>query len=302
MSGPVPEGQAARLAGHAAGMVTTARIVFADGGWWELGSRTHVLGILNVTPDSFSDGGLFLDEGRAADHAARMACEGADGVDIGAESSRPGAERVSPEEESRRLLPVLRRVRRENPRLRISVDTTRARIASEALDEGADMINDISAFAADPEMAAVVAPARAACVLMHMRGEPRTMQVNPLYGDLMGEISTELAAAIQRALAAGVREEAIAIDPGIGFGKSARHNLQILRRLTELSKLRRPIMVGASRKSFIGALTGAEVGERLEGSLGASAAAVTAGASLLRVHDVGATVRMLRVVDAIVRA
>jgi dihydropteroate synthase len=277
------------------------RIVFADGGTWELAVRTHVLGILNVTPDSFSDGGCFLDEGRASEHAASMIAEGADGVDIGGQSTRPGSEPVTAQEERRRLVPVLARVRRENPRARISVDTTRAAIAREALDLGADMINDISGMMVDPGMPATVARSGAACVLMHIRETPRTMQDNPVYEDLIGEILRFLERAVERAVAAGVNPDGIAVDPGIGFGKTVEHNVEILRRLPEFRRLGRPILVGVSRKSFIGALSGAPVEGRFAGSLGAGAVASLHGASILRAHDVGGTVQMLRVVDALAR-
>lgn len=283
------------------GRLSAARLSFKDGGSWVLTARTHLLGILNVTLDSFSDGGLYFDEGRAAARAAEIAAEGGDAVDIGGESTRPGAGRVPPEEERRRVIPVVRRVRREQPGLRISVDTTRAAIAREAIDEGADIVNDISALTFDPEMARVVADSGAACILMHMKGTPRTMQQDPSYDDLLGEISSFLDTAASRAVEAGIAPDRIAIDPGIGFGKSVAHNLAILAGLDRLCGLGYPVLVGASRKSFIGALTGLPVEERLEGSLAAGAAAVLAGASLLRVHDVGPTRRLLGVIDRIAR-
>jgi dihydropteroate synthase len=281
-------------------VVSDRRLTFADGTVWDLSSRTHVLGILNVTPDSFSDGGQYLDEGRAAARAAEMAAEGADAIDIGGESTRPGSEQVPLALERERVIPVLRRVRAEQPRLRISIDTTKAALAREALDEGADLINDVSGMTFDPEMPATVSRSKAPCVLMHMRGNPRTMQDNPVYDDVVAEIGIALQRAIERATAAGIAREAIILDPGIGFGKTAGHNIEILRRLPELRSLGQPLLVGVSRKSFIGALTGLPSGERLEGSLGAAAAAILAGASLLRVHDVSPTVRMVRVVDALV--
>ena len=282
----------------------TGTVTFADGGQWDTARRTHILGIVNVTPDSFSDGALYLDPARAAEHACRLAEEGADAVDIGGESTRPGAEPVSAEEEHRRVIPALRRVRQEAPSLRISVDTTRAALAREALDEGADMVNDISAFTADRAMAGVVAAAGAACILMHRRGTPATMQDDPRYGDVVDEIGVALNRALRDAIAEGVPEGGIVLDPGLGFGKTLEHNHEILRRLGELTRLGRPLAVGASRKSFVVTLCDlqeAPVPARLEGSLGAAAAAILGGASVLRVHDVAATLRMARVVDAIVR-
>jgi dihydropteroate synthase len=287
------------MGGRVAGTVT-----FADGGSWDTSRRTHILGILNVTPDSFSDGGRFFDEGRAAAYAARLAEEGADAVDIGGESSRPGADPVTPQEERRRVLPVLKRVRRELPAMRLSVDTTRAALAREALGEGADLVNDVSALSEDPAMAPAVAATRAACILMHRRGTSRTMQDDPRYDDVMGEICAELGQAMRRAREAGVREDGIVLDPGIGFGKTLPQNIEIFRRLGELVGLGAPVLVGASRKSFIATLSRVppeRMEERFEGSLGAAAAAILAGATLLRVHDVAGTVRMARVVDAISR-
>lgn len=263
----------------------------------DLAERVHVMGILNVTPDSFSDGGEFLRPTAAAEQARRMIDEGADIIDVGGQSSRPGSQPVSEDDELERVVPVIRKVREEwdGP---VSVDTYRARVAEEALAAGATMVNDITAFSAEPRIAEVTARAGAAAVLMHMRGTPATMQQDTAYDDLMGELAFFLGAAVDRALAAGVGDDQIAIDPGIGFGKTTEHNLAILRRLPELAVLGRPILVGPSRKSFIGNILDLPVEERLEGTLATVAYAVVQGARILRVHDVRPTVRVARMVEA----
>ena len=263
----------------------------------DLAERVHVMGILNVTPDSFSDGGEFLRPTAAAEQARRMIDEGADIIDVGGQSSRPGSQPVSEDDELERVVPVIRKVREEwdGP---VSVDTYRARVAEEALAAGATMVNDITAFSAEPRIAEVTARAGAAAVLMHMRGTPATMQQDTAYDDLMGELAFFLGAAVDRALAAGVGDDQIAIDPGIGFGKTTEHNLAILRRLPELAVLGRPILVGPSRKSFIGNILDLPVEERLEGTLATVASAVVQGARILRVHDVRPTVRVARMVEA----
>ena len=263
----------------------------------DLAERVHVMGILNVTPDSFSDGGEFLRPTAAAEQARRMIDEGADIIDVGGQSSRPGSQPVSEDDELERVVPVIRKVREEwdGP---VSVDTYRARVAEEALAAGATMVNDITAFSAEPRIAEVTARSGAAAVLMHMRGTPATMQQDTAYDDLMGELAFFLGAAVDRALAAGVGGDQIAIDPGIGFGKTTEHNLAILRRLPELAVLGRPILVGPSRKSFIGNVLDLPVEERLEGTLAAVAYAVVQGARILRVHDVRPTVRVARMVEA----
>ena len=263
----------------------------------DLAERVHVMGILNVTPDSFSDGGEFLRPTAAAEQARRMIDEGADIIDVGGQSSRPGSQPVSEDDELERVVPVIRKVREEwdGP---VSVDTYRARVAEEALAAGATMVNDITAFSAEPRIAEVTARSGAAAVLMHMRGTPATMQQDTAYDDLMGELAFFLGAAVDRALAAGVGGDQIAIDPGIGFGKTTEHNLAILRRLPELAVLGMPILVGPSRKSFIGNVLDLPVEERLEGTLAAVAYAVVQGARILRVHDVRPTVRVARMVEA----
>jgi dihydropteroate synthase len=258
------------------------------------------MGILNVTPDSFSDGGKFADTGAAVAQGLRLLAEGADIVDVGGESSRPGASPVPEEEELRRVVPVVRALAREKGAV-ISVDTVKARVASEAMAAGASVINDISALRADPRMAEVAARTGAGVVLMHMKGTPRDMQDNPSYADVVGEIASFLAGRGEAARQAGIPAEAVAYDPGIGFGKTPAHNLEIIRRLAELRGLDGPLVVGPSRKSFIGAVLDLPPAERLEGTAAAAALAVAGGASVVRVHDVGAMVRVVKVADAIVR-
>lgn len=265
---------------------------------FDVGPATVIMGILNVTPDSFSDGGDFLDHGKAVLRGLEMAAEGADWIDVGGESTRPGAEPVSAEEEKRRVLPVVEALSKQG--LTVSIDTTKASVAKAAIDAGAAIINDVSAMSMDEGMADTAAKAGAPVVLMHMRGTPRTMQSDTVYKDLMGEVFGWLKARIEYAVSKGIEAESIIIDPGLGFGKSYEGNLELLSRLRELKSLGRPILAGASRKSFIGkAMGGAEVGERLIGSVAASAAAIMNGASILRVHDVKEAKEAARLIDAI---
>jgi dihydropteroate synthase len=263
---------------------------------YDLAHRTFIVGILNVTPDSFSDGGRYLSADDAVRHGVEMAEQGADFVDLGAESSRPGSEPVSPKVEIARLMPVLRRLR-SLIKIPISIDTCKATVARACLAEGADLINDISGLRFDPAMASVVAQAKSPCVVMHIKGKPRTMQRNPRYRDLMGEIFACLKESLALALEAGIRREQVIVDPGIGFGKSVADNFTILRRLVELRALGQPIMVGPSRKSFIGRTLALPPDQRLEGSLAACVAAALHGANILRVHDVRETVRAVRIAD-----
>lgn len=255
--------------------------------WRELNpdGRVLIMGILNVTPDSFSDGGRFLSPDAAVKRALIMEKEGADIIDVGGESSRPGAEPVPVEEELRRVIPVLERLRGKL-RIPISIDTTKAEVAEAALRAGASIVNDISALRFDPAMASVVAEFGAGLVLMHMLGTPKTMQQAPHYEDVVREVREFLAERALYAQSQGIPREAIAVDPGIGFGKTVEHNLELLRRLPELVELGFPVLVGPSRKSFIGAVLGLGVEERLEGTLAACAVAVVRGADILRVHDV----------------
>lgn len=266
----------------------------------DLARRTHVMGIVNVTPDSFYDGGKYLDPKRAIEHALRLEDEGADFIDLGAESTRPGSEGVTRQEQLRRLVPVLRRLR-GRLRIPISVDTTSAFVAEVALREGASMINDVSGLQADAKMAPVVAKAGVPCVVMHMKGRPKTMQRKPKYRNLMDEIVESLSRSVATGEAAGIARGQLLVDPGIGFGKTVKHNLEILRRLRELRSLGVPIVVGPSRKSFIGSLLDLEPGERLEGTLAACSLAAHNGANVVRVHDVKAACRALLLVDAVDR-
>jgi dihydropteroate synthase len=270
---------------------------------YDLSARTHIMGVLNVTPDSFSDGGKFLDPERAVDYALHMVDEGADIIDIGGESTRPksaayqeGADAVSAAEELRRVIPVISALARQSD-IPISIDTYKAEVAAAALDAGACIVNDISGFRFDPAMPATVAQRSASAILMHIKGTPKTMQVNPAYEDLIGEVRASLRASVSAAANAGIRQ--IMIDPGIGFGKTREHNLQLLRNLARFASFGYPVVVGVSRKSFLGELLNLPIAERLEGSLAAAAAAVLYGAHMIRVHDVRQSKRAMMVVDAI---
>jgi dihydropteroate synthase len=268
------------------------------------------MGIVNVTPDSFSDGGRFLRADAAVAHALTLAGEGADIVDVGGESTRPGAEPVTVEEELRRVLPVIEGIAEASASLpirpQISIDTSKAEVAAAALGAGASLVNDVSAFRADPEMAAVVAGAEADCCLMHMRGEPRTMQDDPRYGDVVGEVREFLQERLAFALDAGVRRERIMLDPGIGFGKTERHNLELLRRLQELVALGRPVVIGTSRKGFLGRIVDREApraepaapAERLAGTIATNVLALERGARVFRVHEVAPLREALAVATA----
>ena len=255
--------------------------------------RPSVMGIVNVTPDSFSDGGVHLDPEVAAGAARRMVAEGAAIVDVGGESTRPGSEGVSVEEELRRVVPVLERVAGE---VTVSIDTSKAGVARRALALGAELVNDVTALRGDPDMAAAVAEAGAYVCLVHMLGEPRTMQDDPRYDDVVSEVKAFLEQRIAFAVAAGIAEERICIDPGIGFGKTVEHNVELLNRLDELNALGRPVLFGASRKRFLGRLMGepeATVGP-MPASIAAAVIAVASGATIVRVHDVRETVEALQ--------
>jgi dihydropteroate synthase len=256
------------------------------------------MAIVNVTPDSFYDGGQRFDSASAVAGGIAMVEAGADIIDIGGESTRPGAEPVSVEEELNRVLPVIRGLRK-HLRVPISIDTYKASVAAAALDEGADIVNDITGLRFDPKMASLVAAQRVPVVIMHMQGIPRTMQDHPRYVDVVREVRDFLAAQVRRAAEAGIAHDRIIIDPGIGFGKTLEHNLSLLRDLSALSSLGQPILVGASRKHFIGRLLNVGTQERLEGSLAVAAAAVFAGANIIRAHDVRETWRLLRVIDGV---
>ena len=260
------------------------------------------MAILNVTPDSFSDGGLHESPAAALARAGSCLAEGADLLDVGGESTRPGAAPVDEEAESRRVVPVLAALRARFPAARLSVDTRRAAVARRALEAGADLINDVSA-GSDPAMLPLAAAAGVPVALMHMRGEPATMQRDTRYGDLVGEVAEALESAAERARRAGVADDRILLDPGLGFGKSAEGNELLLRQLGALRSLGTPILVGASRKTFIGHLTGvSDPAARLAGSVAAAVVAALRGAAVLRVHDVGATREALAVAAALRRA
>jgi dihydropteroate synthase len=255
------------------------------------------MGVVNVTPDSFSDGGLYLDPAAAIAHGEELAAQGAAILDIGGESTRPGAAPVAADEELRRVEPVIAAL--AGAAETISVDTSKATVAAAALDAGASIVNDVTALRGDPEMAALVADRGAGLVLMHMAGDPRTMQVDPSYEDVVAEVRDFLAARLEAAVAAGVEESRIWLDPGIGFGKTDRHNFELLRGIPELAILGRPILLGTSRKSFIGRADGSETDDRLGGTIATSILAATAGASILRVHDVREMSQAMTVVSAI---
>lgn len=266
-----------------------------------IGTRSLVMGILNVTPDSFSDGGLYVTPDLAVQRGLEMVANGADIIDIGGESTRPGSEAVSAQEEIDRIVPAIRQLA-DQVMAPISVDTTKAEVAKEALANGALIVNDISAGAFDPEMAPLVAKKQCPAVLMHIKGTPRDMQESPTYTDLMGEICSFLRERIAAFVAAGADEKMLMIDPGVGFGKTLEDNLEVLRRLRELKSIGRPILVGTSRKSTIGkVLGGLPPSERIEGTAATVALSIAHGADIVRVHDVKEMARVSRMTDAIVR-
>ena len=260
----------------------------------------RLIGIVNVTPDSFSDGGEFLDSESAIAHGRELAAEGADILDVGGESTRPGADAVDAAAESERVLPVVEALAGEGGAGRpVSIDTSKLAVAVAALDAGAEIVNDVTALRAEPELAGLCADRGCELVLMHMLGDPRTMQEDPRYDDVVDDIKAFLAGRIEFAVAEGVEEERIWIDPGIGFGKTVDHNLELIRRLGEFRDLGRPILFGSSRKSFIGKLTGAGVDDRLGGTIASNLLAYVNGADVLRVHDVAPMRQALTVAEAI---
>jgi dihydropteroate synthase len=262
----------------------------------------RLMGIVNVTPDSFSDGGLFLDRDVAVKHGLRLLAEGAEIVDVGGESTRPGAEAVPAEVELHRVLGVVQGLAARRGGAQISIDTSKVAVAEAALAAGASLVNDVSAFRAEPEMAGLVADRGAECCLMHMQGEPRTMQRNPRYGDVMDDVRAFLEERLAFAVGEGVSERRVLLDPGIGFGKTVEHNLELLRRLGELLTLGRPIVVGTSRKSFLARVTAVQTvpgeGARLAGTLASNVLAFERGASVFRVHDVAPVREALAVAAA----
>jgi dihydropteroate synthase len=253
------------------------------------------MGVINVTPDSFSDGGQFDDAAQAVAHGRRLAAEGAAILDVGGESTRPGAEPVPVEEELRRVVPVVAEL---VGAARVSIDTMKLAVAAAAVDAGASYVNDVSAFRNDPDMAGFVADRGLDCCLMHMLGEPRTMQNDPRYEDVVSEVKAFLSERMAFAVREGVREERIMLDPGIGFGKTLEHNLELLARLHELTELGRPLVIGTSRKTFLGRLTGRDVTERVHGTTATCVIALERGARVFRVHDVAAVADALKVAAA----
>jgi dihydropteroate synthase len=246
----------------------------------------QLMGIVNVTPDSFSDGGLYLSRDAAVEHGLELEREGAAILDIGGESTRPGAQPVPTAEELRRVIPVIEGLRAAGSRAQISVDTAKAQVARAALAAGATLVNDVTALRSDAEMAEVVAAAEADCCLMHMLGEPRTMQDDPRYGDVVDEIRAFLERRLEFAVAHGIAERRIVLDPGIGFGKTTEHNLTLLRRVGELLSLGRPVVIGTSRKSFLGRITGRPVEDRVAATMATNILAYERGARIFRVHEV----------------
>ena len=265
-----------------------------------LGSRTHVMGILNVTPDSFSDGGRYLEVGKAVEHALEMAREGADIIDVGGESTRPYSQKISLSEELDRVIPVIETLSKELT-IPISIDTYKGAVARESLRAGASIINDISALRFDSQMASIAAEAGVPLILMHMKGTPQDMQENPVYDDVISEILDFLKDATARAKKAGVKENLIIVDPGIGFGKTFDNNLEIIRDLGRFASLKRPVLLGTSNKAFIGHILGREAHERDTGSMATIAAGVMNGAHIVRVHSVRKAVETVKIIDAIKR-
>lgn len=261
--------------------------------------RTILAGVLNVTPDSFSDGGRFYDTGEAIKQAFRLLEDGADIIDVGGESTRPGAEPVNPDEELKRVIPVIRAIIKEKPQAVVSIDTYKSPVAEEAVKSGARMVNDISGLGYDPRMINIVRDYHVPVVIMHIKGKPRDMQKNPHYDNLIGELIRYFQERIARALQAGIRKEQIIVDPGIGFGKRIVDNYEILGRLEEFINLGYPVMVGPSRKSFIGKVLDAPAGERMFGTAAAVTAAVLKGAQFIRVHDAREMKQVIKVAEAI---
>ena len=273
-------------------------VIETDGHHLDLLSRTHIMGILNVTPDSFSDGGHYLDTEKAVEHALKLADDGADIIDVGGESTRPYSQRVPLEEELKRVIPVIKGIRRYSD-IPISIDTYKAEVAKKAIDVGASIVNDVTALRGDPVMAEVVKDTQVPLVLMHMKGDPSNMQDNPTYDNLMEEISLFLKERAQYAISMGISEEKIIIDPGIGFGKTFEHNLEIINRLGLLQELGYPILIGTSRKRFIGEILNKEPLERDIGTMATVTAAILNGANIVRVHNVKMAKDVVKVADAL---
>lgn len=263
-----------------------------------LGQRTWIMGILNVTPDSFSNGGLYFEKEKAVSRGLELVAEGADIIDVGGESTRPGSEPIPAREELRRVIPVISSLREKTDAL-ISVDTIKSEVAEAAIEAGADIINDISSFSFDSGMASLAAQKEVPVILMHMKGTPKTMQINPSYKDLLSEIKSFLQEKLEIAQVSGIKKEKIIIDPGIGFGKNPNDNLTLLNNLSFLEELERPILVGISRKSFIGNILNSPPQERIEGTIASAIMSIIRGAHILRVHDVSTVKRAVLVAEAI---
>jgi dihydropteroate synthase len=265
-----------------------------------LGKKTLIMGILNVTPDSFSDGGFYCSQQKAVERGLQMADEGADIIDIGGESTRPGAESIEANVELKRVLSVIESLVKQ-VKIPVSIDTTKAKVAKQAIAGGAEIVNDISALYGDQKMTKTIKDAGVAVILMHMRGKPRNMQKgNLVYNNLMGEITNYLKESSEKALRAGIEKDCLVIDPGIGFGKTPEDNYKIIKNLSQLKVLGMPVMIGTSRKSFIGKVTGGEPGQRLEGTAATISAAIMNGCHIVRVHDVAAMKKVAAVTDAII--
>ena len=265
----------------------------------DFSKKTHIMGVLNITPDSFSDGGMHFDKSRAVDHAFRMIDDGADILDIGGESTRPGSEPVSLDEELRRTIPVIKALSKSIS-IPISIDTYKSDVAVQALESGASIVNDISGMRLDPEMPKVISRFKVPVVIMHIKGTPKNMQVNPVYKSLIPEIMDYFRTGIRLAAKFGIPDDMIILDPGIGFGKTFTHNLEIINNLQQFSLFENPILIGPSRKAFLGKILGdLPVQERLEGTAAAVAISIIKGAHIVRVHDVKEMARVAKVADAI---
>ena len=261
--------------------------------------ETLVMGIVNVTPDSFSDGGKFFSPEVAISHASKLITQGADIIDIGGESTRPGAKLVSESEELKRVIPVIEKIRTDNPTILISIDTTKASVAKHAIEAGADIINDVSGLSFDNNMIGIVESFNVPVVIMHMKGNPQNMQLNPKYKDIVNEILDFFKMKIKIAIQSGINRSMIILDPGIGFGKTVEHNFELLSRLNEFNVLELPIMIGPSRKSFIGITLDLPPEDRVEGTAAAVSAGVMNGASIVRVHDVKSMKRVVTIIEKV---
>ena len=261
--------------------------------------ETLVMGIVNVTPDSFSDGGKFFSPEVATSHASKLITQGADIIDIGGESTRPGAAQVSESEELKRVIPVIEKIRTDNPTILISIDTTKASVAKHAVEAGANIINDVSGLSFDNNMIGIVKSFKIPVVIMHMKGNPQNMQLNPEYKDIVNEILEFFKMKIKTAIQSGINRSMIILDPGIGFGKNVEHNFELLSRLNEFNVLELPIMIGPSRKSFIGITLDLPPEDRVEGTAAAVSAGVMNGASIVRVHDVKSMKRVVKIIDKV---